>query len=346
MKRRLLISVSLAGACVAGVVCGELLLRLPVFRNATGILFRRGHLLALAQGQGIYEADLRRALAEWQYANGIDEKNRQEQYAGSVKKVTTITTLQEDEQQVLTRLISNLAIQYLAANEKISKVEVYSELKLLREQFRDEKTWRATLHASVFSVRSLRWNIVDDLGARDWIERQVISQSDTTEDECRNFYDTHLQNFMQRARFRASHLFLAAPPETPPEVVESKEKVIKTLADRMRHGEKLGELAVAASEDEATKTRGGDLGFFSESRMPPDFFSAVVKMHVGKISQPIRTRLGFHIVQLTDFKPSRQMNFEEVRNEIRLAIENEKRRAALQALTADLLRQAKIVRPL
>ena len=346
MKCRLLITLSITGACAAGVVCGELLLRLPVFRNATGILFKRGHLLALAQGQGIYEADLRRALAEWRYANGIDEKDRQEEDAGSVKKIRTITTLQEDEQQVLTRLISNSVVQYLAADEKISKVEVDSELKLLREQFRDEKTWRAALRSNGFSVRSLPWNIVDDLGARDWIERQVISQSDTTEDECRNFYDTHLQNFMQRARFRASHLFLAAPPETPPEVVESKEKVIKNLADRMRHGEKLGELAAVASEDEATKTRGGDLGFFSESRMPPDFLSAIVKMRVGEISQPIRTRLGFHIVQLTDFKPSRQMNFEEVRSEIRLAIENEKRRAALQALTADLLRQAKIVRPL
>jgi parvulin-like peptidyl-prolyl isomerase len=336
---------SLAGACAAGVVCGELLLRLPVFRNATGILFKRGHLLALAQGQGIYEADLRRALAEWRYANGIDEKNRQEEDAGSAKNVTTITTLQ-DEQGVLTRLISNLAAQYLAADEKIFKVEVDSELKLLREQFRDEKTWRAALHASGFSVRSLRWTLVDDLRARDWIERKMISQSDATEDEGRNFYDTHPQNFMQRARFRASHLFLAAPPETLPEVVESKEKVIKALADRIRHGEKLGELATAASEDEATKTRGGDLGFFSESRMPLDFFSAIVKMRLEEISQPIRTRLGFHIVELTDFKPSRQMTFEEVQPEITPTIKNEKRRAALQALTADLLRRAKIVRPL
>jgi peptidyl-prolyl cis-trans isomerase D len=129
-------------------------------------------------------------------------------------------------------------------------------------------------------------------------------------------------------------------------VVESKEKVIDVLADRIRHGEKLGELAAAGSEDEATKTPPGDLGFFSESRMPPDFFSAVVKMRVGEIRQPIRTRLGFHIIQLTDFKPARQMAFEEVQPEIRLAIENEKRRAALQSLTADLLRRAKIVRPL
>jgi parvulin-like peptidyl-prolyl isomerase len=69
-------------------------------------------------------------------------------------------------------------------------------------------------------------------------------------------------------------------------------------------------------------------------------------MRVGEIKQPIRTRLGFHIIQLTDFKPARQMAFEEVQPEIRLAIENEKRRAALQSLTADLLRRAKIVRPL
>jgi parvulin-like peptidyl-prolyl isomerase len=346
VKRRLLITLSITGACAAGVVCGELLLRLPAFRNATGILFKRGHLLALAHGQGIYDADLRRALAEWRYAKGIDEKDRQEEDAGSVKKITTVTTLKENEQHVLTRLISNSAAQSLAADEKISKVEVDSELKLLREQFRDEKTWRAALQASGFSVRSLRWNIVDDLRARECIEQQMISQSDATEDECRNFYDTHPQNFMQRARFRASHLFLAAPPETPPEVVESKEKVIKALADRIRHGEKLGELAAAASEDEATKTHGGDLGFFSESRTPPDFLSAIVTMRVGEISQPIRTRLGFHIVELTDFKPARQMNFEEVQPEIRLTIKNEKRRAALHALAASLLRRAKIVRPL
>jgi hypothetical protein len=54
-------------------------------------------------------------------------------------------------------------------------------------------------------------------------------------------------------------------------------------------------------------------------------------MHVGEISQPIRTRLGFHIVEVTDFKPARQMSFEEVQPEIRFAIKNEKRRAALQS---------------
>ena len=135
-----------------------------------------------------------------------------------------------------------------------------------------------------------------------------------------NFYDTHPQNFMQPARFRASHLFLAAPPETPSDVVETKQKTINSLAARIKQGEKLADVAAAASEDEATKTRGGDLVFFSESRMPLDFFYAVVEMHVGEISQPIRTRLGFHVVEVTDFKPARQMRFEKVQPEIRLRL--------------------------
>jgi parvulin-like peptidyl-prolyl isomerase len=134
---------------------------------------------------------------------------------------------------------------------------------------------------------------VNDLRSREWIEQQMTSQGNATEDECQNFYDTHPQNFLQRARFRASHVFLAAPLETPPDVVETKQKTINSLAARIKQGEKLADVAIATSEDEATKTRGGDLGFFSESRMPLDFFYAVVEMHVEEISQPIRTRLEF-----------------------------------------------------
>jgi parvulin-like peptidyl-prolyl isomerase len=66
-------------------------------------------------------------------------------------------------------------------------------------------------------------------------------------------------------------------------------------------------------------------------------------MHVGEISQPIRTRLGFHIIELTDSRRARPMTFEEASPEIHLMIENEKRRAALQKLAADLSRRAEFV---
>jgi len=214
----------------------------------------------------------------------------------------------------------------------------------LRWQFPNEKAWRIALEASDLSARSLRRYVAGDLRAPQWITRQIVSRIDATEIECRNFYETHRDSFMQPVRFRASHLFVAAPREKLPEVVETKQQAIKSLAERIKQGEKLTDLAAVGSEDEATKNRGGDLEFFSESRMPPDFFAAVAKMHIGEISQPIRTLLGFHIIKLTDSKPAREMNFEEARGEIRLIIENEKRRTALQNLVRDLSRRAEWLR--
>ena len=67
------------------------------------------------------------------------------------------------------------------------------------------------------------------------------------------------------------------------------------------------------------------------------FCGAVIKMHVGEISKPVRTRLGFHIIQLTDHDPPRRMTFDEAREEIGFTLENEKRQAVLQILGVELL---------
>lgn len=76
--------------------------------------------------------------------------------------------------------------------------------------------------------------------------------------------------------------------------------------------------------------------------MPPDFFAAIIKMHVGEISKPVQTRLGFHIIQLTDREPPRRMTFEEAREEIGFTFENEKRQAVLQNLGVELLGRAEL----
>jgi len=84
----------------------------------------------------------------------------------------------------------------------------------------------------------------------------------------------------------------------------------------------------------------GDLGYFSAFRMPPDFFGAATKLRVGQIGPPIRTRLGFHIVQLTDSKPAQQLPFDQTRAEISATLESEKRQGAIKNLIVDLCARA------
>ena len=106
--------------------------------------------------------------------------------------------------------------------------------------------------------------------------------------------------------------------EARPPIIDAKRELIESLSVRLARGEEFSDLVAAASQDEATKNRGGDLGYFSAFRMPPDFFGAATKLRVGQIGPPIRTRLGFHIVQLTDSKPAQQLPFDQTHAKITL----------------------------
>jgi peptidyl-prolyl cis-trans isomerase C len=317
-------------AAIAGIGFGQLVCRSAICHDAIGRLFGKGHLLALGQGCGIYETDLERALAEFQYVRGEDELGGKDQ--AQLKR------------SILSRLAANAIARHLAAGEKTPASEVDRELNVLQSQFRDGNAWKKALRESDLSEGSLRAMVGQELRSRSWIARQIASQLEVTTQECEQFFQDHQEPYFQPVRLRVSHLFLAAPPETPPEIVDLKQKAIASLSERIRRGENFPDLVGSASEDEATKTRGGDLGFFAAFRMPPDFFAAAVKMSPGQISQPVRTSLGFHIIQTMDLKPARQMMFDEAHADIRAALELEKRRVTLQKLEVDLGAQARIVR--
>jgi parvulin-like peptidyl-prolyl isomerase len=119
-------------------------------------------------------------------------------------------------------------------------------------------------------------------------------------------------------------------------VVAEKQAAIAELATRLQQGEPLSDLAAESSEDEATKNRGGDLSYFSETRIPAEFMTEVQKVQPGQPSKPFRSHLGFHIVQLTEIKPARVLSFEEAREEISLTLANERRASGVQRIAREI----------
>jgi len=321
--------ISLAVSCVGGICCAELTAHSIVLRDKLGTICGRGHLLAQVHGRGIYQTDLDRALAEARYVSGTE-----------AEEGTKI-----ERQSALTDLITNIAVQSRATWEIIPRTEMTHELNLLRSQFRDDKTWRLALNGSDLSESSLWRMLRNDLRSRQWISKQIGHQLEITDDECRRFYDSHSANFFVPERLRVSHLFLAAPPETALEIVEGKRTAIEGLSVRLAGGEDFATLAAQNSEDEATKLRSGDLGYFSSSRMPPDFVAAALKLRAGEISRPIRTRLGFHILKLIDVQPARQKTFDEARNDIAVELANQRRATAVQKLSDSLASPRGLSRP-
>ena len=300
---------AIAAACFLGIGCSELLCRSASFRDVLGRVAGRGRLIAIANGRGFYENDL------------------------EIHGATAASDLVVAEN-----------LDRISSKEKIDPSRLDHELSLYGAEFGDESAFARALRANGLSVTTLREEVAGQLRALQWLERQITAEPAISERECRSFYETHRDLFQQPARFRASHVFLAAHAETPPEEVEAKAKAIESLALRVAGGGSLSQLAAEASEDEASKMRGGDLGFFSAARMPAEFFAEVEKLRVNKTRKPFRSHLGFHIVQLTETKPPRLLSFEEARAEISLVLSNE-RRALIAARLAENLTKSACLRP-
>ena len=329
MKRPAVIWIAILVACVAGFCCAQLILRSTALRDKFGQIFNRGHLLALVSGQGIYQVDLDRKLAETDYAAGIEQIER----------------TNAEREAALSGLVAGMAAQTRAAAESISGDELKHQMSLLRFQFGNEKAWNAILNSSGLSAASLAKCVRENWKTRAWIARQIGNQLTTNDAECRTFYESHLKQFFLPERRNVSHLFLAAPPETAQEVVDEKKAAIDALSVRLAAGEDFATLVAQNSEDDATKLRGGELGYFSGNRMPPDFVEAATKLSPGGVSKPIRTRLGFHILKLIGVQPPRQQTFDEVRGDIAIEIANGKRQIAIEKLLTDLAATAAYLRP-
>src|ERR1700730_5701204 len=315
---------SLGLACIAGIATGHALSGLVPCRSGLGLLFGRGELLAVMKGEGIYEKDVSRAVRETRYVSGSAETSK------SLPELRA----------VLSRLITNANLRHQAQQKLIPESAVDREYEVLQAQFRDKATWNAALALYRLSADSVRTEITENLRSERLIEERLADQTKVTSGQTREYYDVHKADYVLPERFRVRHLFLASPPD----VVDAKKRAMEMLATRLEHGEDFAELARFCSEDEATKTRGGDLGFFSEQRMPPDFIAAIKNMRAGEVSAIVRSRLGFHIIQLLEIRASRPMSLEGAEPEISLILENEGRRHECAMIAAELSNRADFMR--
>jgi peptidyl-prolyl cis-trans isomerase SurA len=96
---------------------------------------------------------------------------------------------------------------------------------------------------------------------------------------------------------KARHILLQ------PDTLVSEEEVelrIRQLYDRIVQGEDFGTLARANSQDPGSGSEGGELGWVTPGEMVPEFEKAMNELEVGEVSEPVKSRFGYHLIQVTD----------------------------------------------
>lgn len=162
------------------------------------------------------------------------------------------------------------------------------------------------------------------------LEKVGEPQADSiTESQIEGFYSANPEAMKEPETFRASHI-----------LVETEEKAKEAL-DRLKKGEPFAKVASELSTD-PTKTRGGDLGFFSKGQLIPEFEAACLKLETGQMSGVVKSSLGFHIILLTDRRDARARPLEEVKESIRRKLASDLKQRQLQEFVQGLKGKAQV----
>jgi peptidyl-prolyl cis-trans isomerase SurA len=105
--------------------------------------------------------------------------------------------------------------------------------------------------------------------------------------------------YRTKNEIRASHILIRLPRNYKPEDTLKAYKKITEIRNRILKGEAFDKVAKETSEDPSAKTNGGDLGYFYAFRMVYDFEEVAYNTKEGDVSEPFRTRFGYHIVKRT-----------------------------------------------
>ena len=152
---------------------------------------------------------------------------------------------------------------------------------------------------------------------RDWARRNPVTDADVQKE-----YERAKSQAGDR-EYRARHI-----------LVESEDQAKGLIAD-LRKGGKFDELARKNSKDTGSGQRGGELDWNVPSGYDRQFSEAMVKLEKGAFSDaPVRTRFGYHIIQLDDVRPMKFPALAEVRQRIQQQLVQNKVQDLIQGLRA------------
>jgi peptidyl-prolyl cis-trans isomerase SurA len=134
---------------------------------------------------------------------------------------------------------------------------------------------------------------------RSQLAKNYVNDSKVTNELVQEAYNRSLKEIS------ASHILIMVDENAMPADTLKAWKQIIEIRQKALAGENFGELAAKYSQDPSAKENKGDLGFFTAFRMVYAFESAAYKTSAGKISNPIRTRFGYHLIKVNDVRDNR-----------------------------------------
>jgi peptidyl-prolyl cis-trans isomerase C len=131
----------------------------------------------------------------------------------------------------------------------------------------------------------------------------VEGKAATTDENMKKVYEDAAKQISGEQEVHARHI-----------LVETEDQA-KKIEGELKKGADFAELAKKESKDPGA-SEGGDLGFFTKDQMVPEFSTAAFALEPGKISDPVKTQFGWHIIKVEEKRTRKAPDFEQVKPQI------------------------------
>ena len=125
----------------------------------------------------------------------------------------------------------------------------------------------------------------------------------TTDEAMKKVYEEASKQITGEMEVHARHI-----------LVETEDEA-KAIAEELKKGGDFAELAKKKSKDPGASD-GGDLGFFTKEQMVPEFSAVAFTLEPGKISDPVKSQFGWHIIKVEEKRSRKAPEFEQVKAQI------------------------------
>lgn len=188
--------------------------------------------------------------------------------------------------------------------KEVTDKEVEAEVKKTKDQFPDKEQFSSTLKSAGIKNEKEFEKV---LRTQMLLTEAKSAKSKVTNKEIQERFD------QEKVEVKASHILVAK---------ESEAKDIKKQLDK---GADFAKLAKEKSTDTGSGAKGGDLGYFTKGKMVKEFEDYAFKDGVeGKISDPIKTQFGYHIIKVVDRKEKKNFTLDKEKARIKKALAEEK----------------------
>lgn len=143
--------------------------------------------------------------------------------------------------------------------------------------------------------------------------RKTIQVDD---EQIAQYYESHIEEFTTEKTVQARHILLKLDEDADEETVAARKEKALEIYKMATEGQDFAELAKKYSEG-PSRDKGGDLGAFKKGAMVAPFGDKAFSMKAGEISEPVRTKFGWHIIKVEKINEGGTQSLDEVKDRIR-----------------------------